>query len=220
MRDLTGLRFGRLTVTSHHGKSGNRQLWKCLCDCGSEKIAAGGNLKFGGTQSCGCLFRERVRAANSSHGFTAGLKKHPLYLVWRSMRSRCENPNVRGFQNYGGRGIAVCERWKNGDGVRSGFECFLADMGHRPTDNHTVERTRNDRDYSPSNCVWASRSAQSRNRRSVYQIERNGKTMTLSEAASSAGIHISTVNTRLKSGWTLEDALTHPVESKHRRKTR
>lgn len=221
MQDITGQRFGRLTVIGYHGKRGSNHVWLCRCDCGGEKIAQAGNMRAGLTQSCGCLFRERIIAANSTHGHTRGEKRHPLYLVWRAMRSRCENPNANGYQNYGGRGITVCDRWRIGEDGRTGFECFLHDMGPKPSPTHSVERVRNDLPYSPSNCIWGTKAAQARNRRSVYSVDVNGRTMTLSEAADHYDIPRTTVLSRLRYGWTLQDALRKPIDTRkgeHRRK--
>lgn len=220
MKDMKDQRFGRLIVVSYHGKKGTHHQWKCVCDCGNEKVANAGNLRHGGTQSCGCLHRERVVAKNSTHGFTRGAKKHPIYLVWRSMRSRCENPNVKAYPNYGGRGISVCDRWRIGEDGKSGFECFLEDMGPKPSPKHSVERVRNNLPYSPSNCMWATKSAQARNRPNVYQVDVNGRTMTLKEAAEHYQIPRTTVLSRLRYGWALQDALSKPIDTRkgqHRR---
>lgn len=222
MKDLTNNRFGRLVVEAYHDKKGSNHRWLCRCDCGNEKIANAGNLQHGGTQSCGCLHRERVIAKNSTHGYTRGVKKHPVYLVWRTMRSRCENRNVAQYPEYGGRGIYVCDRWRYGENGLSGFECFLADMGERPSPGHTVERVRNNGPYSPSNCIWSTRKAQARNRSNVYNVEVDGRTMTLAEASDYLHVPRTTVLSRLRYGWSLHDALYKPIDTRkgeHRRKS-
>lgn len=151
---------------------------------------------------------------NRTHGYASGKKKHPLYLVWRGMRSRCENPNVKGYSDYGGRGITVCERWRIGEDEKSGFECFFEDMGPKPSPSHSVERVRNDGPYSPQNCIWATRKAQAINRRNVHRIDIDGRTMTLKEAAAHYGHTASLVKCRLLRGWSLHDALTKPRDAR------
>lgn len=131
-------------------------------------------------------------------------RKHSLYLTWSSCRSRCGNPNVRQYANYGGRGISVCERW-------SDFENFVADMGPRPK-GFTLERIDNDGNYEPSNCRWASRQDQNNNRRSNRIVEFRGERMSLGNAVQLSGATASygSIKSRLRRGWSLEDALAQP----------
>ena len=152
--DLTGQRFERLTVIERrqHGKVAR---WLCLCDCGAAKEFAHGNLRNGTSRSCGCLRADALRASKTTHG----QRGEPEYAVWGTMKRRCHSPACADFKYYGARGISVCDRW------RASFEAFIADMGKRPSDKHSIERVNNDGNYEPSNCVWATVAEQAKNRR-------------------------------------------------------
>lgn len=131
---------------------------------------------------------------------------NPLYTVWSSMIQRCENPNHKAWKYYGGRGIKVCRRWRNS------FKLFLADMAPRPT-GMQMDRRDNDKGYMPSNCRWATRSEQHRNRRSNRMMTFSGETMTMWAWAEKLGIKPMTLFIRIKKGWTVEEALSIPPGS-------
>jgi hypothetical protein len=154
--DLTGTQYTRLTVLRRGTTKNKGVRWVCLCACGAETEVDGRHLRGGKTTSCGCLRNEGNQTRFVTHG-----KAHTTeYRIWRNMHSRCENPNVAAYKNYGGRGITVCKRWFK-------FERFYADMGPRPSPELTVERRDNDAGYTPANCYWATRKQQAANKRNT-----------------------------------------------------
>lgn len=151
-------------------------MWRCQCDCGGSVVAAGSNIKSGGTKSCGCLARET--AADLLRGNTtqrSHLRSHtPEYNSWSGAKQRCTNPAAPKYPSYGARGIKMCDRWANS------FEAFFTDMGIKPSPKHTLHRVNNDGHYEPSNCEWATPVVQGRNTtRSVY-VEIDGERLCLS----------------------------------------
>lgn len=199
-RNLVGMTFGRLTVTAKaesnkHGAA----MWRCACSCGREHVAMGSLLQRGEVKSCGCL-KGSTPAPNRTHN----MSDSPLYRVWATMRNRCNNPNVKGYKLYGGRGIKVCDRWES-------FENFLSDMGPRPSDLHSIDRINVDGDYGPSNCRWATQPEQASNKRNSRYLTANGETQTMAEWARRLGCNPAAILARLASGMSEAEAVTKPV---------
>lgn len=141
---------------------------------------------------------------NSKGAVQHGKSKTIEYYLWKAMKARCYNPNNKETKRYKGRGILVCEVWRNS------FVQFLKDMGVRPTPKHTLERIRNNEGYSPSNCRWATAKEQANNRRSNRNIKVFGKTMTVAQASIKFQINSKTIRARLELGWSEQDAVTTP----------
>lgn len=205
--DITGKKFGRLTVLRRQGRTAHRLvIWECRCDCGVIVGRIGRCLRKGAATSCGCgsieSLRKNRRSGNPKHGGYGT----PEYIAWRNMRSRCLNPKNSGYRHYGGRGIRVCERWSES------FAAFLEDMGVRPSPKHSLDRSDNDGNYEPSNCRWATRIQQARNRRAARRLELDGTVRCLSEWSAVTGLSREVIRKRLELGWSVRRALTTPVK--------
>lgn len=205
--DLTGLRFGRLVVIKHARSENGKTFWDCVCDCGNRKEAIGNKLRSGLIKSCGCLSRELLENGTRR---THGKSGSRVYRIWNAMLQRCRNKNVERYPVYGGRGITVCKRWMK-------FENFYEDMGDVPA-GKSIDRIDNDLGYFKENCRWASSKEQCANKRKTVKFLFNGEVLTLTEHARVVGIKPHTVYMRLRSGWSIHDALTtspKKISAKH-----
>lgn len=192
-KDLTGKRFGRLTVLKEAGRSKDRQIiWECICDCGNTTLVKAGNLTSGDTKSCGCLHKEKF--TNFKHG-----QRHTkLYGVWCGIKARCQNPNSTSYKDYGGRGIKICEEWED----FTNFYSWAIANGYK--NGLTIERKDNNKNYSPSNCKWATYKEQANNKRNNVYFTYQGETKTLAQWDESTDKDIAG---RISKGWTIEQAM-------------
>lgn len=204
---LIGQVFGRLTVVSSAGSNprGNR-MWRCRCSCGGETVTITNLLRSGHTQSCGCLQRERTSAAAKISSRIHGRSLSPEWRCWQAMLARCRYPTTAGYDRYGGRGITVCARWAE-------FEVFLADVGPRPSLEHSLDRIDPDGNYEPSNVRWASKLEQANNRRDNVMVVIGGNRMTLRNALRKHGslVRPSSAIRRIKRGWDHLAAVSTPA---------
>lgn len=156
LKDISGQRFGRLTALRISHVDALQAHWVCRCDCGAETTARFHHLIRDHKRSCGCLKRDRF--TTKTHGHAPKGKPSSAYSTWCSMKRRCFNPKDKAWKHYGGRGITVCDRW------RDSFESFLADMGEPPP-GLSLDRRENNGNYEPGNCRWATQSEQVNNSR-------------------------------------------------------
>lgn len=206
--DLTGKQFERLTVIKRVENQGPRTRWLCECTCGNKKEVNGQHLRQGTIQSCGCYNKEISVKVNTTHG----MHKNPLYRVWASMIGRCCNPMDKAYSNYGGRGIAVCDKWQN-----DFLDFYNWSMTNGYEKGLTIDRINVNGNYEPKNCRWVDRMVQANNTRKNKLIEYNGKTQTLQQWCREIGIDHKVIEWRLDRGWTVEQALFKPVRKMTRK---
>lgn len=199
VRCLTGERFGRWTVCdvsekNEHGES----MYKCVCDCGTERILRRSSLTSGNSKSCGCLARESAASRNTTHGDT-GTR---LYRIWAGIIQRCCNSRERyEWRKYGGRGICVCDEWRKYENFKRWAVC----NGY--ADDLSIERIDPNGNYCPENCCWATTYEQGNNKRTSRRISFNGEVGTIREFADKYGIPYSCLYSRLRNGWSVDRAL-------------
>lgn len=191
--DLTGNRYGRLTVIERVHKPGNnRTFWRCCCDCGNTTIVDARDLKNGHTKSCGCMRR-------SAQGFS----NNRIYNIYKKMIERTTNPNCKAYKDYGGRNIKVCDEWLND------FEKFyLWSVNNGYDEGLTIDRIDNGGNYEPDNCRWVTPKVQANNRRSNHNITYNGQTRTMKQWAEILNVNYKTISGRINQyNWPIERAL-------------
>jgi len=197
--DLTGKRFGRLTVIERAPSRTGHTRWKCRCDCGNTTIAGASDLKRGGHLSCGCLKTEATKKRLTKHGKS----NTRLFRIWYDMKRRCYSYQRKYFNHYGGRGITVCDEWKNNF---LSFYKWSMENGYK--DNLSIDRIDNNGNYEPSNCRWVNRFTQMNNIRKNRRITYGAETHTITEWAIIKGVNRHMLAQRFTRGWDTERLLT------------
>jgi len=195
-----GDEFDKWTVIDdpHRRNKDGRRVLVCQCVCGAIRDVAAKHLKA--KKSKGCL---RCRRGRLKHGHSRQGKESPTHFSWRGMIDRCTNPKSPSWPWYGAEGVTVCERWQR-------FENFLADMGERPGKQYTLERVQRALGYCPENCEWILRREQYRNRRDNHLLTFQGTTHPVITWSELTGLAEGCIRSRLKMGWSIEEALTVP----------
>lgn len=205
-KDISGQRFGRLVVLGPVRQNARRcVVWRCRCDCGEYTEATSSSLRSGHTSSCGCLRLERSLAAVKTHGMT----ETRLYYSWTAILARCFRPGAKGYPDYGGRGITVCDEWRQDF---QAFHDYVTRLPNYRSEGATLDRIDNDGNYEPGNVRWAERRVQARNTRRNVMLTHDGRTQCMSDWADELGIHRETLRRRFALGWSVEQALTTPVQ--------
>ena len=213
--DLVGKTFGKLFVVEYAGTDKRRNaLFACKCECGNIKVVRASKLKSGEIKSCGCSHweynpekNEAIRKSKIKHG----LSGDRLYYIYDNMMRRCYNEKSEKYNNYGARGIIVCDEWKNS---RDEFFKWAIESGYK--EDLTIDRIDVNGNYYPENCRWSNQKEQANNRTSNKTATYNNETHTISEWSEIVGIPAKTIYSRLKRGWTDKDALEIPVRKSHR----
>lgn len=206
--DMTGQTVGRLKVIrradDYVGLNYRAAQWECKCSCPqhTKVVVRGTQLRNGHTNSCGCYHADVVSLANTSHGDTteSGVKR--LYSIWAHMIDRCENPNSSGFEDYGGRGIEVCDEWHD----YAVFKAWALNNGY--SDTLSIDRIEVNGNYEPGNCRWANSEQQANNTRRNRMLTLNGETHTMAEWSRILSIPYNRINARIHRGWSVERALS------------
>lgn len=195
--DLTGKRFGKLTVLEYYETRRGQAYWKCKCDCGNCKIVRGNHLRTGKVKSCGCL-----RGEENRRRATHNLSRDRLYNVYHGMIKRCYKPNNGSYSHYGGRGIGICDEWRDKE---KGFQTFYAwAIANGYQEDRSIDRIDVNGDYSPNNCRWANAKTQANNRTNTAHIKHNGVFHTPAEWSEITGIERQVILSRYKKGWSEE----------------
>jgi hypothetical protein len=205
--DLTGQKFGRLTVIERAENKGHEPTWICKCECGNLKRVIGAELRKGNTTSCGCYAKEvtsKRLKGKTPHNKRHGMTGTRIYKIWVEIKSRCNNPNDSSFKRYGGKGISVFKEWDN-------FDAFYDwSMSNGYAENLTIDRIDNNKGYSPDNCRWVTMKEQANNKTNNHIVVYKGKEYTISQLAEIYGVPYKKLWKRIKLNWSIEKALSTP----------
>lgn len=213
VRNLLGMAFGRwkvIAAADRNPKYINQPVWRVVCTCGNERSVLANALLSGKSLSCGCYMKDMLAARGVKHG----LARTTEYQVWAAMRHRCLNPKSKAYPNYGGRGITICDRWLD-------VGNFVADMGPKPSPDHSIDRIDNDGPYCKENCRWATTKVQNDNRSISRSVTYKGVTKSVYDWSLETGIKYTTIIRRLDDWmWSVERTLTQTPKSTKEARTR
>lgn len=199
--DLTGRKFGRLTVIKRAENKGQYACWLCKCECGNEKEILSTHLLKGVIRSCGCLAKEMLIKRNTKHNAS----NTRLWNIYNGMKSRCYNKNEPAYKYYGSRGIKICKQWLDKRLGMYNFQIWAYNNGYN--DTLSIDRIDVNGNYEPKNCRWVDMKVQANNKRNNVKIEYNGEIKTIAQWSKIYNISPSRIKDRLKNGWSIEDAL-------------
>lgn len=211
INDLTGRRFDRLVVEGIAFRKNNRIYWRCKCDCGNFVNVLAYNLIKKQTHSCGCYNKDKTKERMTKHG----LSRHPLFTIWKAIKRRCCDTKCLSYKNYGGRGIIVCDEWRNSYinfynwAISTGYKNEKLKSGKN---KWTIDRMNNDGNYEPSNCRWTTDLVQSQNTRIVRKFNVFGEVLTIEEMCKKYNINKYCLRTRIARNWDIEKAVLYPVK--------
>lgn len=206
--DLTGKKFGRLTVLKRAKNRGKDVFWLCQCECGNQKEVNGSKLRGGKTKSCGCLKKDM--SFDEKYGFvrkTHGMSNTRIYRIYNKMKLRCYSKTNSAYKDYGGRGITVCQEW-----LDDFMNFYNWSMENGYSDDLSIDRINNDKGYSPENCRWATKKKQANNTRSTVFLTYKGETKPASEWSKITGIRQDTLTMRKRNGWSDDRCIETPVK--------
>lgn len=204
-QDLTGQKFGRLTVLKRIENRGKHIIWLCQCKCGKITKVSATHLQTGHTQSCGCYNKERIRETSTKHNQS----KTSLYFIWKSIKQRCTNKNSKRYKDYGKRGIELFKDWQ--EDYKKFFEWSISN-GYKK--GLSIDRIDNNIGYFPDNCRWTDRVTQANNKRNNVILKYNGEEKTITEWSKQLNIPRQIISSRYYSKWKIEEIFNKPIRGK------
>lgn len=207
--DISGMRFGHLTVIREVGREHKEIVWECKCDCGNIVHRKSYEIRHKLT-NCGCMTKDILREKNSRHGLY-GTRIHRTYT---NMKTRCYNPHYYLFKNYGGKGITICDEWLGENGLKN-FADWSMKNGY--SDKLSIDRIDNSKGYSPENCRWVDMRTQQNNRTNNRILSCGGESHTMAEWSKISGIPYFAIQGRLSRGWSEQDAVSRPLQRQKNR---
>lgn len=210
--NLEGRIFGRLLVLNLKKEIKGFICWECKCDCGKKIFVRNYSLLNGNTKSCNCLQKD-ITIKNNSKKVTHGISNTKFYYAYFDLLRRCYNIKHKSYKDYGGRGINVCEQWKNSfeNFKNDMYESYLKHVKEFGKKQTTIDRINTNGNYCKENCRWTTYKEQGRNKRNNHLISYKNKTKSMTEWAEQYNLSVYSLYQRLKANWSLEKALTTPI---------